>query len=120
MKLASAFRDDRHTNCVRFGKGESISHKLAKCLAGILASEGVAIEDIADFWKWGLYVNEQQVFNISYFTSKNSNPDNQDFIQEARFEEGRRADHWHKKLDKCLEFETDHRIKKKDTVTVYL
>ena len=97
QKLDSAYRDDRHINCVRFGKNESISHKLAKCISGILASEGVPIENIENYFAVRINNNEGIlkdvrienykffVNDLKYYIQIMKTSDNQDFIQEARF-----------------------------------
>lgn len=86
-KLDIAYRDDRHINCVRFSKGksESVKHKLAKSIAGILASEGVPIEDMADFF--GDYPDTFKAFTkiLEGRIRHKKTSDPQDFIQEARF-----------------------------------
>jgi len=161
-KLDQSCRDSNHINCVRFAKGESIKHKLAKCIAGILASEGVPIEDIAVFIEHHNLCKDgsdccpipPMIDALETWASEGKTKDNQDFIQEARMkhfycsvcgeidtddpkhlhsksEDGtplrqveyrprRRVDHWQIKLNKCLEFETDKRIKKEGSITVYL
>lgn len=138
-KLDNTCRDDRHINCVRFAKGESIKHKLAKCIAGILASEGVPIENINDFFKKDYNKPCLDIFRIGTWADAYRIKDNQDFIQEARFKKQfynskihgpisplkfefkqRRADHWQIVLDKILEFEIDKKVKKEGAITVYI
>jgi hypothetical protein len=122
-RLDPSFRDDRHVGCVRFSKGESIKHKFAKCLVGILATEGVPIEDIVAFFsRFDITVD---CVLMEDYAKDTRTKDNQDFIQEAKFRhehnmKSRRVDHWQIALDKILEIETEKQINKKGAITLHL
>ncbi len=121
-KLDQTAMDFRHIGCVRFSSGETIKHKLAKCVSGILASEGVAVEDIQEFVakEGAVFDFKRLALDLLLCRNDYATEDNQQYIQEARFKEGRRVDHWQIALDKRLEFETDIKVDKLDSITVRL
>jgi hypothetical protein len=119
-KLDLAYRPK--TNVLEIDINNTLAHELAKCVCFYLLRKGIPANLLPEFFKQKDWHNPS---NSYMFVIQNGSVYKRTYLRphivvEARFKEGRRADLFCLDSGEKIEIETNKRVKKDDSITIYI